>query len=54
VASALIEACVSRARAQGHPELTLHVYVGNDRAKAVYERSGFQADWLKMRRSTAT
>jgi GNAT superfamily N-acetyltransferase len=54
VASALIEGCVTRARKEGHPELTLHVYVGNDRARAVYERSGFQADWLKMRRSTHT
>ena len=52
VASALVEACVNRARDDGHPEVSLHVYVENSRAQAVYERLGFQSDWLKMRRAT--
>ena len=52
VASALVEACVDRAREDGHPELTLHVYVENGRAQALYERLGFQHDWIKMRRAT--
>ena len=52
VASALVEACVDRTRGDGHPELTLHVYVENSRAQALYERLGFQPDWVKMRRAT--
>jgi ribosomal protein S18 acetylase RimI-like enzyme len=49
VASALIATCGARVRETGARELTLHVYVGNARAQAVYERQGFVPEWLRMR-----
>ncbi|CAN5265731.1 hypothetical protein BH24ACT9_BH24ACT9_04810 [soil metagenome] len=53
VASALIEASAQRARELGGELFTLHVYPGNSRAQAVYERLGFDAEWLRMRRPLA-
>lgn len=50
VASALIETSAQRARELGGELFTLHVYTGNARAQALYERSGFQPEWLRMRR----
>ncbi|MBA3798359.1 MAG: GNAT family N-acetyltransferase [Geodermatophilaceae bacterium] len=50
IASALIEASAQRARELGGELFTLHVYTGNARAQAVYERVGFQPEWLRMRR----
>jgi ribosomal protein S18 acetylase RimI-like enzyme len=51
VASGLLEATIARSRAMGGKELTLHVYIGNSRAQSVYERHGFDRDWLRMRHS---
>jgi ribosomal protein S18 acetylase RimI-like enzyme len=51
VASGLLGATVERSRAMGGKELSLHVYVGNNRAQSVYERLGFDREWLRMRRS---
>ncbi len=50
IASALIEASAQRARELGGELFTLHVYTGNARAQPVYERVGFEPDWLRMGR----
>lgn len=43
VAARLIAAVIGHARAQGAPVLTLWVTDGNDRARAFYQRQGFQS-----------
>jgi GNAT superfamily N-acetyltransferase len=44
---ALLEAPESWARGQGVEMITLHVFVGNERAHAVYERQGYTAETLR-------
>lgn len=47
-ADALIAACADRARALGAPVLTWMTALDNQRAQAVYDRSGATADtWLE-------
>jgi GNAT superfamily N-acetyltransferase len=44
---ALLEAAERWARSQGVEMITLHVFVGNERARAVYERQGYSAETLR-------
>jgi ribosomal protein S18 acetylase RimI-like enzyme len=44
---ALLEAAEGWARRQGVEMITLHVFVGNERARAVYERQGYVAETLR-------
>lgn len=44
---ALLDAAESWARGQGVGMITLHVFVGNERARAVYERQGYTAETLR-------
>jgi ribosomal protein S18 acetylase RimI-like enzyme len=44
---ALLEAAEGWARSQGVEMITLHVFVGNERARAVYERQGYAAETLR-------
>jgi GNAT superfamily N-acetyltransferase len=47
IAAALIRAAEAWARSRGHQSLTLNVFEGNRRARAVYEHSGFRPDTVK-------
>lgn len=47
VGAALIDASMDWARAEGFDKLTLSVFVGNERAKRVYERHGFEPEILR-------
>lgn len=47
VGAALIEAGEAWARTQGYTLLSLNVFVRNSRARAVYEKVGFEADTLR-------
>jgi GNAT superfamily N-acetyltransferase len=51
VGAALIAAAEAWARARGHATLTLNVFEGNRRARALYERSGFRPDTIKYRKA---
>lgn len=44
---ALLEAAEDWARSRGVEMITLHVFVGNERARAVYERQGYAAETLR-------
>jgi GNAT superfamily N-acetyltransferase len=44
---ALLEAAEAWARSRGVEMITLHVFVGNERARAVYERQGYAAETLR-------
>jgi GNAT superfamily N-acetyltransferase len=44
---ALLEAAESWARGRGYGRLTLHVFEGNARARAVYARRGYRPESLK-------
>jgi ribosomal protein S18 acetylase RimI-like enzyme len=44
---ALLEAAEGWARSRGVEMITLHVFVGNARAQAVYERQGYVAETLR-------
>lgn len=48
VGRALLAAAERWAEAAGYPWLTLHVFEGNDRARRVYERTGYVAEWTRM------
>jgi GNAT superfamily N-acetyltransferase len=45
--AALMQAAEAWARARGYPKLTLNVFEGNARARAVYERFGYQVETLR-------
>ena len=48
VGAALMAAAEDWARARGFRLLTLHVFEGNTRARALYERLGYRLDIVKM------
>ncbi len=48
VGRALLAAAEEWALAAGYPWLTLHVFAGNERARRIYEQSGFSAEWIRM------
>lgn len=47
IGKALMSAAEEWARGRGYPMIQLHVLMGNDRARAMYERLGYSAEWLK-------
>lgn len=47
VGRALLRAVEAWSAAQGHRFITLNVFAGNDRARAVYERAGYGQDTLR-------
>jgi ribosomal protein S18 acetylase RimI-like enzyme len=47
VGKALMSAAEDWARSNGYGMIQLHVLVGNARARAMYERLGYSAEWLK-------
>jgi ribosomal protein S18 acetylase RimI-like enzyme len=47
VGRTLIEAVEAECRARGARSVTLHVFAGNTRARALYERSGFDGELLR-------
>jgi GNAT superfamily N-acetyltransferase len=51
VGAALMAAAEEWARSRGHTSLTLNVFEGNARARALYERSGFRPDTIKYRKA---
>lgn len=51
VGAQLIAAAESWCRDQGLTEVTLHCYVGNERAQRLYWRLGFENEWYKMRKA---
>jgi GNAT superfamily N-acetyltransferase len=48
---ALLEASEAWAREQGYATLTLNVFEGNTRARAVYERLGFKVETIRYTKS---
>jgi ribosomal protein S18 acetylase RimI-like enzyme len=48
IGRALLDAADRWAEANGYPWLTLHVFEGNDRARRLYERHGYVAEWTRM------
>jgi GNAT superfamily N-acetyltransferase len=51
LAQLLMEAGEAWARSRGMTHATLNVFVGNARARSVYERLGYQAETLKYRKT---
>ena len=45
--AALMRAAEDWSRASGYPKLTLNVFAGNQRARRVYERFGYQVETLR-------
>jgi GNAT superfamily N-acetyltransferase len=45
--AALMRAAEDWARSRGYPKLTLNVFEGNQRARQVYERFGYQVETLR-------
>ncbi len=50
VGRALIDAAETWCRAHGFVEVTLHCYIGNERAHHLYEHLGFENEWYHMRK----
>lgn len=48
VGRALLAAAERWGEAEGFPYLTLHVFEGNDRARRLYERTGYVVEWTRM------
>lgn len=48
VGRALLAAADRWAEAAGYPWLTLHVFEGNDRARRLYEQTGYVVEWTRM------
>ncbi len=44
VGRALLDSCEAEAKQRGADSMTLHVYATNDRARAIYERRGYQIE----------
>jgi len=51
VGSLLVRAGEDWCRSRGLSEVTLHVYMDNERAHRLYDRLGFQDQWYQMRKS---
>ena len=51
IGKALLEAAGSWARTRGFRRLTLNVFVGNERARRLYEHGGFEAETLRYVRA---
>ena len=47
VGSALLDACAAWARSRGSDRLTLSALVTNTRARALYERKGFNGEYIR-------
>jgi ribosomal protein S18 acetylase RimI-like enzyme len=50
IARALLAAIEAWCREQGLDDLTLDVYPGNQRARRLYERAGFDTQWHRLRK----
>jgi ribosomal protein S18 acetylase RimI-like enzyme len=50
VGSLLVQAGEDWCRSRGLTEVTLHVYMNNERAHRLYDRLGFQDQWYQMRK----
>jgi ribosomal protein S18 acetylase RimI-like enzyme len=50
IGTTLLTAAESWCREQGFSDVTLHVYPGNERARQVYERAGFEIEWHRLRK----
>lgn len=48
VGRALLAAAERWAEKAGYPWLTLHVFEANDRARRIYEQTGYVAEWTRM------
>jgi ribosomal protein S18 acetylase RimI-like enzyme len=48
VGRALLAAAERWAEDAGYPWLTLHVFEGNDRARHLYEKMGYEVEWTRM------
>jgi ribosomal protein S18 acetylase RimI-like enzyme len=48
VGRALLAAAERWAEDAGYPWLTLHVFEGNDRARRLYEKVGYEVEWTRM------
>lgn len=46
----LVAAAEDWCRVRGLPEVSLHGYMGNTGAHRLYERLGFQDEWIRMRK----
>ena len=53
IGKALLAAAEQWCRDQGFSDVTLHVYPGNERAQAVYERAGYELEWHRLRKPLA-
>ena len=51
IGKALLEAAGSWARTNGFRQLTLNVFAGNERARRLYERAGFEPETLRYVRA---
>lgn len=51
VGAALMQSAEEWSRSRGFTTLTLNVFEGNQRARALYERTGFRPDTIKYRRA---
>jgi dTDP-4-amino-4,6-dideoxy-D-galactose acyltransferase len=51
VGARLVEAAEDWCRSKGLPEVTLHCYIGNTGAHRLYERLGYDDEWMRMRKS---
>jgi ribosomal protein S18 acetylase RimI-like enzyme len=53
IGTLLLAAAEAWYREQGFTDVTLHLYPGNDRARQVYERAGFEIEWHRLRKELA-
>ena len=53
VGRALLAAAERWAEEAGYPWLTLNVFAGNDRARRVYEKAGYEVEWTRMLKRVA-
>ncbi|MGH7663378.1 MAG: GNAT family N-acetyltransferase [Gemmatimonadaceae bacterium] len=51
VGRSLLAAAERWAEEAGYPWLTLHVFEGNDRARRLYEQTGYAVEWTRMLKS---
>lgn len=51
IASALLDACEKQASARGAQFMTLHVFAANQRARAVYEKCGYEGELIRYIKS---
>ena len=48
IGRALLQASEQWAEERGYPWLTLHVFEGNERARRLYEKMGYEPEWTRM------